>query len=170
MKQLVLLFMFVGIVVSLAYFTLTHPSRAQATRLETDLAGLRAKNDRIVEENKHLERQVVALRDDPRLAERKARETAGLVRPNELIFQFRRPGQPERKVRVKLRLSAKKLELAGREVTPKALPTALSELHEQLPGAQLDIIFDPSSGPLERQRIKDIVAASTLKTTTIQEH
>ncbi len=166
MKQLLLLFLFVGIVVSLAYFTLTHPSRDQATRLETDLVGLRAKNDKLAGENTRLERRVMALRDDPRLAERKARETSGLVRPDELIFQFRRPGTPERKVRVTLRLSAKKLELAGREVEPARLSTALEELHTQLPGAQLDVVFDPSAGPLDRQRVKDIVASSSLKTTS----
>ena len=60
-----------GVVSGLGYFTLTHENNEEITRLERELGGLRAQNAAIARQNATLEAQVVALRDDPRLAERR---------------------------------------------------------------------------------------------------
>jgi cell division protein FtsB len=54
---------------------------------------LRGEIDRLNQENTHLNKQVQALRTDPKAVERIAREEMGLARPGEMIFKL--PEQPQ---------------------------------------------------------------------------
>jgi cell division protein FtsB len=140
----------------LTYFVMTHPNLEKAERLEKELDKLEAENSKLADQNAELEREIVALRNDPRLAERRARESAGLARPGEVIFQFEEPQKPI-EVDVKMIVSMEKIELAGKEVTVDDLPDALAELRRQLPGARVQIEVDEGVDPIRRQRIKDVV-------------
>ncbi|MEM1348729.1 MAG: hypothetical protein AAGI01_09255, partial [Myxococcota bacterium] len=103
----------------------------------------------------------IALRDDPRLAERRARESAGLVKPDELVFQFDREQDPQT-IAVELRATEDALVLAGEEVSAAALDAKLGELREHVDGAHLTVVFTEDTSALRRQRVRDIVDASAL--------
>lgn len=169
MKHLTLTLVVTAVISAIAYYVLTHPTRDQAERLQTELAELEARNDEIRRQNQALREQVVALRDDPRLAERRARQSGGLVKPGELIFKFERPGQEATPVEVQLVARPGQLQLAGADVVPSHLPDALTDLREQLPGAQLQVVFDPKLGPVARQRVRDLVEGSPLAPATYRQ-
>lgn len=162
MKHIILTFIFTGIIAVLAYYTLTHPNRDRVKRLDMELIKLRHKNEKLDSQNAKLRRKVVALRDDPRLAERRARESARLAKPDELIFEFQSATTPQH-VQVKLEVNAHGPTLAGRKVTLKKLGDALHTLHQQVPGAHLTVFFTPEVSALERQRVRDTLGASSLK-------
>src|SRR5690554_2435400 len=94
---------FAAVVCGLLYFVLTNPAVDRLEVLNSELGTLEEQNAALAEKNRRLEREIVALRDDPRLAERRARERVGLARPDELIFQFETPEQA-RRVQVRLRV------------------------------------------------------------------
>jgi cell division protein FtsB len=152
MKQTLFIFIAASITLGLVYFTWSHPSLPERDRLQHELTELQAQNTRMAGENVRLEAQIVALRDDPRLAERRARETAALARPDELIFQFDQPRE-ERVIQVKLEVAPESLKLAGRPVTLEELPSAIAELRAQLPQAQILSSFHQDIPPAERARI-----------------
>ena len=56
--------------------------------LKQELSDVGATNDRLTREVRRLERQVAGLRDDPEAIERIARDEMGMVKPDELVFQF----------------------------------------------------------------------------------
>jgi len=62
--------------------------RQNKIRLESELK-------RVEKENKALNEQVNALKKDPFYIEKYAREEYGLAKPDEFIFQFKKPGQKE---------------------------------------------------------------------------
>ena len=66
--------------------------------LEKELAAIQRENEELERGIKKLQAEVQRLRDDPTAVEKIAREQLGLVRKNELIFQFvqshGRPSQP----------------------------------------------------------------------------
>lgn len=140
----------------LTYYVMTHPNLDKLDRLRGELDKLEAENARLADQNAELEREIVALRDDPRLAERRARESGGLARPGEVIFQFEEPQKPI-EVDVKMVVTTDTIELAGKEVTVDDLPDALAELRRQLPGARVRIEVDEGVDPIRRQRIMDVV-------------
>jgi cell division protein FtsB len=62
-------------------------------RTQAQVQELRGEIDRLNQENTHLNKQVQALRTDPKAVERIAREEMGLARPGEMIFKI--PEQPQ---------------------------------------------------------------------------
>lgn len=62
-------------------------------RTQTQIKQLRGEIDRLNQENNQLNKQVQALRTDPKAVERIAREEMGLARPGEMIFKL--PEQPQ---------------------------------------------------------------------------
>ncbi len=169
MKHITYTLVFTAFVSALAYYALGHPSRGRVERLQSERAQLESRNDELREENQDLERVVVALRDDPRLAERRARAVAGLSRPDELIFSFQRAESPG-EVAVKLDVSPEGAMLAGREIAISDLAAALSGLRRDLPGAQLTVKYAEGVDALARQRVHDIVESSPLSPATYEEH
>jgi len=61
---------------------------ARTLRLQRDLDGLEARNRVLQEENQRLRQRVHSLKEDPRAIERVARDELGLVRPEDIVFQF----------------------------------------------------------------------------------
>ena len=159
--RLAAVLVFIGVVVGAIYFVFSHPAQDRLEELEWELEHLRSQNEDLAEENEYLERQILALRDDPRVAERRAREAVGLARPEELIFQFDEPRE-ETVVQVRLQVSTDHLELAGQVVELQDLAHQLEVLHEQIPQVVLSVTVDEDLGPIERQRIVDIVDESSL--------
>ena len=161
--RLAVILIFVSVVCGLVYFIFSHPGLDHLEKLERELRALEAQNDALAAENEELERQIVALRDDPRLAERRARESVGLARPDELIFQFEEPDE-DQVVRVRLNVSPDRLELAGEAIDLEELGDGLRALHEDMPHAVLSVEIDEDITPIERQRVVDIVAESPIET------
>ena len=62
-------------------------------RTQSQIKQLRGEIDRLNQENNDLNKQVQALRSDPKAVERIAREEMGLARPGEMIFKL--PDQPQ---------------------------------------------------------------------------
>ena len=161
-KHLTLTLLVLTLISSIAYYTLTHPNRDEVGRLRGELGQLEQRNADLARENHALERSVLALRDDPRLAERRARSSSGLAKPDELIFKFERPGAPT-PVQVVLDVTPRALTLAGRTVALDALEVELVKLREQLPNASLEVRYAPVLGAVARQRIQDMVEQSPIE-------
>ena len=159
--RLAAILVFMTVVCGVAYFVFSHPGIERLDELEREAAQLSAQNEAMAERNQELERQIVALRDDPRIAERRARESAGLARPDELIFQFEEPDE-EVHVRVRLRVEKERMQLAGRPVELEELESTLEVLREEMPHAELTVRVDEEVGPIEKQRVEDIVEASPM--------
>lgn len=150
------------VVTSVTYYVMTHPNLEKLDRLNDELVKLRKENDVLAAQNTKLEEEILALRDDPRLAERRAREAAGLARPGEVIYQFDQPEQPI-EVAVTMHVTTDGIELAGKAVQIDDLADALGELRRQLPGARVEIDVQDGVDPIRRQRIEDEVAAADKK-------
>ncbi|MBA2664696.1 MAG: septum formation initiator family protein [Bradymonadaceae bacterium] len=151
----------VAVICAAGYYVFTHPNLGQVERLAEELEGLRLQNRELANKNAQLEKKIVALRDDPRLAERRARESVGLARPGEIIFQFE---EPDTMITVQVRLVVKeeKIELAGKVVALDSLDAALVNLGRDVAGAKLSVVFVGEVGAILRQRIVDVVEASPL--------
>lgn len=142
----------------LTYFVLTHDNLDRVDHLRGELQKLEDQNHALAQENKRLEETVRALRDDPRLAERRAR-AAGLARPGEVIYQFEEPEKPVA-VQVILKVGSDAFDLAGKTVTLKELDDALAELKSQLPGATLKVDYKDDVDAILKQQVIDAVEAS----------
>jgi cell division protein FtsB len=59
--------------------------------LQRQLADVRADNEQLRRDVARLRVEVARLRDDPASVERIARDELGMVRKNEVVFQFTRP-------------------------------------------------------------------------------
>jgi cell division protein FtsB len=59
--------------------------------LKRDLAALEERNARLAAENTKLKREVQRLRSEPAALERAARESLGLVRSGEIVFNLEAP-------------------------------------------------------------------------------
>jgi cell division protein FtsB len=70
-------------------------------RTQAQVQELRGEIDQLNKQNTHLNKQVQALRTDPKAVERIAREEMGLARPGEMIFKIPEQSQdsqaPEKK-------------------------------------------------------------------------
>ena len=161
MKRILWTIVGVVLLAGLVYYVMTHPNLDRADALRAELDKLADENRTLAEENERLEATILALRDDPRLAERRAREAGGLARPGEVIYQF---AEPERPVQVEVRLVVRQegAELAGKAVTVDTLPAALEELKRQIPGATLSVSFDDDVDAIRVQRVRDVIEASPL--------
>lgn len=164
MKHMFLTFAAIAIISSIAYYTVTHNNHKEVDRLQGEHAQLEQHNEVLRGQTVDLEQQVIALRDDPRLAERRARQAGGLAKPHELIYKFEDLSKKDVSVEVKLKISPRKLELAGKQVSTSDLPNSLAQLAQQVPNAHLEVVYDEALGPIARQRIQDIIAASPLAT------
>ena len=60
----------------------------RAMRLRREAEHLRDGNARLRRENVDLRAKIIRMRNDPKAAERVARDELGLVGPNDLVFQF----------------------------------------------------------------------------------
>ena len=159
--RLAVMLVFVTVVCALVYAIFTHPGVDRLEVLQAELDELQTQNRQLAERNDELERQILALRDDPRLAERRARESVGLARPGELIFQFEEDDE-EVTMHVWLEVDDDELRLAGQPVELADLGEELEGLDTRLPTAALNVEVDDEVGPVERQRVVDIVEASPL--------
>ena len=147
------------LIAGLIYYVSSHPSRDKLEHIRGELAQLEAENDKLEAQNAALEKEILALRDDPRLAERRAREAGGLARPGEVIYQFEEEEKPI-EVAVRLRVTTDGMELAGKKVAVEDLADALVELRRQLPGARVDVNMDEEVDPIRRMQIMDVVEAA----------
>lgn len=161
MKRLGLTLLVLAVISGIAYYVFTHPSLDRAEALQGEVEKLREQNRELSEKNDQLEKKVVALRDDPRLAERKARESSRLARPGEVVFQFEKPEEAV-EVRVRLEVGAEGLELAGKKLHIDRLAEALVALDKDVEHARLSVEFDKEVDALRQQRVRDVVAQSTL--------
>ena len=150
------------VLAGLTSYVMTHPNLKKLDHLNDELGKLQSENDKLAAQNAKLEREILALRDDPRLAERRAREAAGLARPTEVIYQFSEPEKPI-EVAVKMVVATDGIELAGKAVKLDDLADALTELHRQLPGARVELDVKDGVDPIQRQRIEDVIAAAEKK-------
>ncbi len=154
----------IAIVLALAgltYWVTTHNNVERVEHLRSELDRLEGENKKLADTNQDLEQTILALRDDPRLAERRAREEASLARPGETIYQFESPDEPI-EVAVKLEVGKEQIRLAGKEVVTDDLGAALKELKRQVPGASLEVSFDEDVDAIGRQMIHDIIAESPI--------
>lgn len=161
MKKVALTLLVIAVISGAAYYVFTHPGLDRAERLEGEVQKLREENQKLADKNDQLEERVIALRDDPRLAERKVRESIGFVRPDELIFQFEKPDQ-EVEVNVVLAIEEDQFNLAGQKVRIADLAKSLEALREDVPRATLQVEFAKDVDALRRQRVRDIVGDSSL--------
>ncbi len=60
-------------------------------RLKRDLYALEERNARLRNENERLKREAQRLKSEPAAIERAARESLGLVRPGEIVFNLETP-------------------------------------------------------------------------------
>jgi cell division protein FtsB len=161
MKRALVAIAIVVALASLTYWVTTHDNVSRVEHLRSELERLEGENNALAKKNDELEKTILALRDDPRLAERRAREEASLARPGETIYQFESPDEPIA-VAVKLEAGKDVVRLAGKDVTIDDLPRALEELKRQVPGATLEVSYDDDVDAIGRQVIQDIVADSPI--------
>lgn len=161
-KYIVLAVLFLCVTAGASYYTLTHQDRQEVERLRAEHKRLEAQNVQLEQRNEDLKDQIVALREDPRLAERKARAVGNLARPNELIFRFEKPSDPL-SVQVKLQVKADKIMLAGKAVSLDELPQALAQLRQRLPTSKLKVEWAEQVGALERQQVMEALAKAKVE-------
>jgi cell division protein FtsB len=161
MKRLGLTLLVLTMISATAYYVFTHENIERAARLEREVDKLRRKNAELAAANEEMERTVVALRDDPRLAERRARANSRLARPGEVIFQF---GKPEESVEVQVLLKVRpdSLRLAGKTLLIDQLASGLDRLRQDVPNSTLRVRFEKGVDALREQRVRDIVAESPM--------
>lgn len=164
MKHVALTLCVVALFCAASYYVLTHPNLEQVERLTQEYEQLEAQNNQLAQQNSELERKIVALRDDPRLAKRRAREAVALAKPNEMIFQFEAPEESVA-VRVHLRVDSDSAQLAGNTVKLSDLAQGLVTLRHELPAAQLVVQIDDTVSAIRRQKVIDIVDASPFAST-----
>ncbi|MEN8142372.1 MAG: septum formation initiator family protein, partial [Thermodesulfobacteriota bacterium] len=62
-------------------------------RLENDIGQINSDNRKLREENRELREEIEKLTTDPAYIEKIAREEHGLIRNNEIIYQFPKSGK-----------------------------------------------------------------------------
>jgi cell division protein FtsB len=86
--RVALLVAVVGLALGVTKFLHENPVEHELVRLRAEVARLAEANDRLEAENQRYRTLVRGLRGDPRVLDRRARETLGLARPEELIVFF----------------------------------------------------------------------------------
>lgn len=153
-------------VASLLYYVLRHENIERATHLQTELSRLEGENQQLSDENVRLQRRILALRDDPRLAERRAREAGRMAKPNEVIYQFDSEKKAET-IEVLLIISPDRCQLAGKTQDCRTLTAALLKLGTEIPTASLAVSYKEGVDAIERQRVKDAIAAAKIPSTEL---
>jgi len=167
MKRALIVIITCILLAGLAYAVFTHSNLDRVDHIRGELAKLEAQNQKLADENRRLEETIIALRDDPRLAERRARGS-GMARANEIVFQFEAPDTPT-PIQAWLKVSPDSCELAGKNVSLQELSLALDALKEQLPGATLRVSFKDEVDAIQRQFVVDSIEASAFKRAEITE-
>jgi hypothetical protein len=162
MKRAALLAIWCVGVGALAWVVMRHPGRDRVADLEAELQNLEEQNNRIAEQNRELRRRIQALRRDPRALRRRARMSAGLARPDELIIQFDNPNAGGR-LQIELVVTADTLTLAGETFEEGALGDELRQARRAFPTARLRVQFDDSVGARRRRAVLDTVRASAFR-------
>lgn len=86
----------VGLVVLLGHDVFGAHGLLAMRRAGSELERLRQEIQKINQENRELAEQIKALKSDPKMIERIAREEMGLARPGELIFKLPAPPANQR--------------------------------------------------------------------------
>ena len=87
-NQLLIVLLSICTVGVLSYTFLGGKGLVHLWELRKELKSFEMKKERLVEENLKLREEIVRLRSDLRYIEKVAREELGMVRDNEIIFQF----------------------------------------------------------------------------------
>jgi cell division protein FtsB len=153
----------------LAYQVFTDPVIDRAEQMQAERKRLDERNEALAIENEQIQRQIVALRTDPRAAARRARREGGLARPGELVMQFGQPSGPGT-MNVRLHVRSDGLKLAGQTVKLGELRREIEELHEDVPSASLHVEFSQDVGPLRREQVRQLVADGSFESVSFSEH
>ena len=162
MKRIAITLSLVAVFSALAYYVLTHPDLERVEELEQEFRKLKRQNDKLAEKNQELRRRIVALREDPRLAERQARARGGLARPDELVVQFEGESSDDQALQVEMTVEPDRITLAGEQLAVDHLAERLETMAGELPAAKLTVKFDDEVGPLRKERVIGIVDESQL--------
>ncbi|GEM_PF-1973326 len=154
--------------IGLAYQVFTDPVIDRAEEMESERRRLDERNEELAIENEQIQRQIVALRTDPRAAARRARREGGLARPGELVMQFGQPGAAGT-MNVRLEVQADELRLAGQSVELGRLRSEIATLHEDVPSANLLVEFFGDVGPLRREQVRQLVADTAFESVSFSE-
>lgn len=120
---------------TIVVWVMTHPNRDRAADMSSELAKLHEQNDDLSSQNKRLTRDVEALRNDPRIIARKAREVGPYVGPNEYVVQFK-PADTKKPVEVLIRAETDHVSVAGKKLNDEQLKTALATQASEIEGAR----------------------------------
>ena len=86
--KIALALLVLGLLSYLPYHVVKHDSGQEYQRLKAEVENMKAGNERLREQNTRLRMRIDALRTDPRLLERQARERLLVARPDETILIF----------------------------------------------------------------------------------
>jgi cell division protein FtsB len=161
MKRALWATLVVAVLLASVYGVMTHEDVGRIEELEQKLEGLRAQNRSMLQQNERLRQKIEALRDDPRLAERQARSSAGLSRDGEVVYQFEN-ADAVLAVDVPLRVDKVAIMLAGKQRVFTDLAQALIDLREQVPGAKVHVQFSQDVDAIARQKVVDVLEASEI--------
>lgn len=98
--KIALALLVLGLLSYLPYHVVKHDSGQEYQRLKAEVEKMKAGNERLREDNTRLRLRIDALRTDPRLLERQARERLLVARPDEKVLIFppehseKRPSMP----------------------------------------------------------------------------
>lgn len=87
---------FLVFVMSLAFYVATSNSSEDYQRLRRDVAELRQGNDALASTNREIQANIVALREDSRVIERRIRDDLGMVRRDEVLILLNQPEPHQR--------------------------------------------------------------------------
>lgn len=89
-----------GFILFVLYFTIFgERGLLRIYHLHQEKEDIRKRAETLKAENERLKREIEALRSDRRYLESIARKDFGLVRPNEVIYQFHTPEKPGEKAK-----------------------------------------------------------------------
>lgn len=165
MSRIAITLAVVAVFSGLAYYVFTHPDRDRVEKLREQYESLERENDELARSNRQLRQEIVALRKDPRVAERQARQEGGLARPDEIVVQFGERGE-RGGLKVTLDVERERMRLAGETVNLEQLRKSIDRLHGELPQAELTVEFASEVGALRREQVRQAVEASELAPAT----
>ncbi len=106
-----------GLLTYLPYHVVKHDSRMEHKRLTVEVDNMKAGNEVLRRENERLRMRIEAIRSDPRLLERRARERLLMAHPEEKILVF-----PKEEEAPLAKAAAPADPASGQEPAPSADP------------------------------------------------
>ena len=94
MRKSLLLLSGILVLIILGFTAVSHRGLLGLYRLEKNQAELELRLTELQAENEKLRSEIERLKTDPAYLEKVAREELGMVREDEIVFQFREPAQP----------------------------------------------------------------------------